>query len=415
MKRLCFLLILVILATGVFANGSREDYKITVLHSGDGTLTNGESVLGRAVELTKKDFPGLEIDLQQIDLSTGAPITMDTMIAAGTPPDAYTDSMVRLSRYIIPEYALPLDGLVDSAYLYTDPLKRGGKLLALPMNGAAQGMALNLDLLEAAGYEVKDGWTDKDFLEMCQKVKEYSDKTAKEVYGTGLFAGNQSGDYLWMQWFAVFGVKLYAEDYAESTQVDGGEKAWAFLKLLKDKGYVPENSASLTDDDYALMWSKGMLAATAFYSGWTEVYLKSALEQGLIDKPHRIKFVSFPNNAPLCTNWSGFIVNKDTKYPKETVAFVKYATDAYIQQVQVKYGYSIAYRSDISAASDSEQLNQIVGVVAKNGLYDLGVTNSWFAEVRGQGFPILQGVLSGKITPKEAAELYTQKVNEIIR
>ncbi|MDD5065279.1 MAG: extracellular solute-binding protein [Phycisphaerae bacterium] len=415
MKRLCFLLILVILATSLFANGSREDYKITVLHSGESPLPSGDMTFTRAAEMTKKDFPGLSVELQVIDLSTGAPITMDTMIASGNPPDVYADSMVRLSRYIIPEFALPLDGLVDPVYLYTDPLKRGGKLLALPLNGAAQGMALNLDLLEAAGYEVKDDWTDKDFLEMCRKVKEYSDKTGKEVYGTGLFAGNQSGDYLWMQWFAVFGVDLYDDDYAESTQINGGEKVWAFLKLLKDKGYVPGNSATLTDDDYALMWSKGMFAATAFYSGWTDGYFKSAIEQGLIKKPHRMKFVPFPNNAPLCTNWSGLVVNKDSKYPKEAATYLKYATDAYIQQVQVKYGYSIAYRSDISAASDSEQLNQIVGVVAKNGLYDLGVTNSWFAEVRGQGFPVLQAVLSGKISPKEAAKLYTQKVNEIIK
>jgi ABC-type glycerol-3-phosphate transport system substrate-binding protein len=324
--------------------------------------------------------------------------------------------MVRLSRYIDPVFAMELDGKIDlSQYLYTEPLKRNGKTLALPINGGAQGLCLNLDLLEAAGYEVKDGWTVADFLEMCEKVKAYGVKTGKEVYGTGLFAGNQSGDYLWMQWFAVFGVDLYADDYAESTQDKGGAKVWEFFKMLKDKGYAPADSATIDDDVYALQWSKGMLAATAFHPSWGPMYIKSAIEQGLIKEGHRYKFVSFPNNAPACTNDTGILGNKNSKFPVETAAFLKHATDMKIMQDQVIATASIAYRKDIKEKTTDPRGLEIDAIVARNGLYDLGVTNPWFAEVRAQGFPVLQAVLSGKITPEQAAVEYTKRVNDIIR
>ena len=418
------LIVLLLLIVGglIFARGYVEEPSdgivkrtLIVLHSGEAPSPSGLLPMARAAELTMKDFPGLTVELQVIDLSTGAPVTMDTLIAAGTPPDVYGDSMVRLSRYIVPEFAMKLDEYMDvSPYLYTEPLKRNGHTFALPSSGSAQGICLNLDLLAKAGYTVPDNWTLADFNEMCAAVKAYADKTGEEVYGTGLFAGNQSGDYLWMNWFAVFGVDLYSDNYTESTQVKGGDKVWEYFKYLKDKGYIPSNSAALTDDDYALMWSKGQFAATAFFTAWAPSYLKSAMEQGLIKEPHKYKFVAFPNGSPACTNWAGIIGNKDTKYPAETAAFIKYATDVVILNEQVKMG-QVAYRNDLTAKANDPRVDEINEIVAKNGLYDLGVTNQWFAEVRAQGYPILQSVLSGKMTPKEAAVAYTKAVNEIIQ
>lgn len=413
MKRLFLILLVLLCAVNIFAKGAQER-KITVLFTVDGP--KDRTLWKDAAEATKAKFPGLEVEFLKVDLSTGAPVSMDTLIAAGTPPDIYGDTMVRTSRYIVPEFAMAVNDYMDvSDYAYLEPLTRNGKVLALPTQGGAQGMILNLDLLEAAGYTVPDNWTIGDFMTMCGKVKAYADKTGKEVYGTGLFAGNQSGDYLWMQWFASFGVDLYSDNYVASTQNEGGAAVWEFFKSLKNSGFVPNNSATLTDDDYALQWSKGMYAACAFFPNWVDMYFKSAMEQGLIKEPFRYKFVEFPNNAPACTSYEGVVVNKNTKYPAEVIEFVKNITSIESMNVRIKILSSVAYRKGATAKPDDSHAIEIDQIVAANGVYDLGVSNSWFAEVRAQGFPVLQSVLSGKITAAEAAELYTKKVNEIIQ
>ena len=413
MKKLLFISLMILLAFSVFAKGAVER-KIVVLYTGDGPTP--AHLWQDAADATIAKYPGLTIEFMKGDLSTGAPVTMDTLIAGGTAPDIYCDSMVRVSRYILPEFALPLNKHMDvSDYAYLEPMTRGGNVLALPVDGGAQGMCLNLDLLDAVGYTVPDNWTMGDFMEMAGKVKAYGQKTGKEVYATGLFAGNQSGDYLWMNWFAVFGVKLYAPDYVRSDQNRGGAKVWETFKYFKNMGFIPNNSATLTDDDYALMWSKGMFAATAFFPSWVDLYFKSAMEQGLIKVPHRYKFVSFPNNAPACTNFSGLVVNKDTKLKDEVIDLVKNVTSVTSASTRVKIQSSVAYRKSVTEKPADPHAVEIDAIVAKNGLYDLGVTNPWFAEVRAQGFPVLQSVLSGKLTPEQAGEEYTKKVNEIIQ
>jgi ABC-type glycerol-3-phosphate transport system substrate-binding protein len=208
---------------------------------------------------------------------------------------------------------------------------------------------------------------------------------------------------------------LYATDYTESLENKGGANVWRFFKTLKDKGYIPNNSASLTDDDYALMWSKGQIAATAFFVPWTKPYFDSAIEQGLIKEPHRYSFVSFPNHAPACTNYSGIVVNKNTKHKEAVIEFIKQLTGVESANVRAEATGSIAYIQGVTAKPGDPHVAEINNIVSANGLYDLGVTNSWFAEVRGVGFPILQAVLSGKLSPEKAAEEYAKKVNEIIQ
>jgi len=415
MKKLFLILLIFLCAVSLFAKRVQER-KLTILYSGPNPPAYPKSQWEDSVEKVMAKFPGLTVEFQKIDLSTGAPVTMDTLIASGMAPDIYNDAMVRLSRYIIPEFALPLDEYMDlKGYLGIEPLTKGGKVLALPHSGSAQAMCLNLDLLDKVGYKVPDNWTLDDFLEMCAKVKAYSDKTGEDVYGTGLFAGNQSGDYLWMNWFAVFGVKLYDADFTESTQAKGGEKVWAFFKMLKDKGYVQANSAALNDDDYALDWSKGKFAATAFFPSWNGVYFKSAMEQGLIKAPHRYVYVAFPNKAPSATSYSGFVINKNSKEREAAVELVRLMTTVEKDSERVRIEGLIAYREGSTAKPNDPHVAEVDSVVKANGLYDLGVSNSWFSEVRAQGFPILQAVLNGKLTPAQAAVEYSKKVNEIIK
>lgn len=409
MKKLMVVLLLLLVAAGVFANGGQE--KLVVLRPSNPVRGDVE-VFAWAEEMVKERFPETVIEFKQVDLSTGSAITMDTLIATGNPPDVYVDSMVRLSRYITPDFALPLGDIADP-FTDVEPFTREGEVLALPTWGEAQGMAINLDLMEKVGYEVPENWTLSDFFEMAEMVKNYSDETGEEVYATGMFAGNQSGDYLWMNWFATFGVDLYSDNYTESTQVDGGAEVWNFFRMLQEKGYIPPNSSQLVDDDYVIQWASGMFAATPFFESWTAPYFDSIIEQGLIEEPFDYKYVSFPNDAPPCTNFVGVIINKDTDMPEVAKEYVRQFVSEYIMGLHVKYASSVPYRP-VGVESDNPRVKEIAEI-ASDGTYDLGVTNNWFTEVRAEGFPILQQVLDGEMEGEEAAKLYTKRVNEIIQ
>ncbi len=408
--------VLILLVAGLsFAGGEREAKTIEIL------VTNLEAPVGDmdaydyAEAKVLEKYPDVEFVYKVVDLTTGSAITMDTLIASGQAPDVYADSMVRASRYMTPDFALDMSEYLDLS-MYTDlgPFTRDGKVVGLPGQGGAQGMAINLDLLEKVGYTIPDDWTLSDFFDMCEAVKQYSEETGEEVYGTGLFAGNQSGDYLWTQWFSVFGVDLYSDDYTKSTQINGGAEVWNFYRTLIDKGYIPPNTPQLVDDDYVIQWARGMFAATAFYPSWTEPYFDSVMKQGLIDKPFNYKFIEFPNDAPACSNFNGTVVNKDTEYPEIAMEYVKALGSVEVREAYVIHKGSLAFREDVTAEPRDEKVKQVNKIVEENGMYDLGVTNPWFAEVRAQGFPILQEVLMGKMTGEEAAKEYTERVNEII-
>jgi len=435
MKQFAIILLLLFVAFGtLFAGGNKEEkapavetqkqaaveaeppIKIVYLGGNDLREDGKEGVLARAIRLTQKKYPTLEVEHKMLNIGTGTTVSMDTLLATNKAPDIYSDWMGRVSKYMVPEFTLPLDDIMDvSKFINVDELKRNGKLIAIPSSGNAQGMMVNLDLLDKVGYPIPDNWTLDDFMEMAKMVKAYSDRTGEEVYATGLFAGNQSGDYLWMQWFSVFGVDLYNDDYSKSMEDEGGEEVWAFYKSLVDNGYAPANAAVLVDDDYLFQACTGMIAATAFYEPWTAHYFKTFTEQGIIDGAFNYKFVPFPNNAPACGSNAGIIVNKNTEYPEVVAEILKYMTDAYTFNTSIKEGTSLTYRSDTTAENDNPRINEISAAVVKNGMYDLGVSNPWFAEVRAEGYPVLQKVLTGKLTPAQAAEAYADIVNDIIQ
>ena len=110
MKKSFFLIILV-LALFSYAQ------EITVLHSGD-TVLGDSTLFNIAISDLKKDFPKVKVLLNKIDLSDGSSLSMDAQIAAGTPPNVYIDTMVRASKYMIPEYAYPLNGKVRDLSKY---------------------------------------------------------------------------------------------------------------------------------------------------------------------------------------------------------------------------------------------------------------------------------------------------------
>jgi len=414
MRKLFLIFIVACLFIPVYAN----PITITLLTSGD-TKLGDTTLFTEATKLTKADFPNTEFVFNKIDLSDGSSLSMDAQLAAGTPPNVYLDTMVRASKYMVPEYALPLNTYIRDLDKYNkgvlDPYKRNGQLLALPSPGGAQAMCINLDIMKEIGYTVPNNWTINDFMKMAELVKE---KYHGKKWATGMFAANQSGDYLINNWFESFGAYYYANgDYDRSVIANtGGDKAYKFFQGLVTKGYVPPNSETLTDDDYAAEWYRGQLAATAFFPNWTEGYFKTAESEGL--KRFNYAFVPFPRDSsvkvvPTYFSNAAVIVHKTgTEADKVAARWAEYYNSAYLQSLQAKIVDVIPNRVD-AIPSNNVFVAQVSKIVSENGIYDAGLTDPRFTERRSLNYPILQKVLTFKMTPENAIKEYQKVLSNV--
>ena len=432
MRKIAFTFLFIVLAAGLFAAPAGESatvetaeaIDITVLHAGAANLGDFGTDFDWAIDSLKQDYPGATVELMQVDLSDGSALTITAMLAAGRAPSVYMDTLVRSSSYILPDYALPLDGYIRDldAYLPSTlaPFRRGGDLLAMPQPGGAQAMAINLDMMAEIGYTVPDNWTIADFMEMAELVKQ---KWGGEKWATGMFAGNQSGDYLINNWFAAFGVEYYdAGDYSRTTIAEtGGAKVHEFFQTLMWSGYIREDAATQLDDDYVLDWARGDLAATAFFQPWTAYYFGVVIEAGDIDEPFNYTFVPFPRGPgvdKVPTYYSGgAMVVHETGTEEDAVAarLVEYMNSPMIQALKAYVTGNMPNRTDVQAAPTDPRTAEISAIVSANGIFDVGLTNSKFGATRPQHFPILQKVLTGKLTPSESIAAYEDALNEALK
>lgn len=422
MKRIMIMVVVfAILATFSFAEGAKESVpkEITVLTGREAD----DPALVHAIENLEADYPGVDVIVSKIDLSDGSTLTMTAMKAAGTPPNVYDDYIGRVSENLVPEYALDLTGYVRDLDQYDqsmlDQFTRDGQVLGLPGPVGVQGMAVNLDIMDEIGFTVKFDWTINDFLYMAELVKQ---KYGGEKYATGLFAGNQSGDYLVNNWFAAFGAKFYEPgDYSRTViESTGGAEVYEFFQDMIERGYVRDDSATLVDDDYVIQWATGEIAAGAFFPSWTEYYFKTVIEQGKLDKPFNYAFVPFPrapgvDKVQTYASFSAIVVHKTgTEQDRWAARFAEYLNDAYSQS-QASLKGVIPTRRDAVSLSDDIHIQETANIASRNGIMDVGLTMPKYSAVRPQHFPVLQKVLNMSVTPEEAIAEYAERINEQLK
>lgn len=371
-------------------------------------------------EMLKRDYPGTVIEILVMDLSDGSNLTMAAQLAAGTPPNIYTDTTVRASQYLRLDYALPLDGLVRDLKKYKpgalDPYRRDGKLLALPQAGSAQGMCINLDIMDEIGYTVPKNWTVDDFLVMAEKVKQkYGDKK----WATLMYAANQSGDYILNNWYAVFGVEWYGKGYDTAHVADnGGAKVYEFYQKLVKSGYVQPAAATLKDFDGFTAWGRGQIAACAFFNNWASIYQSTAIKQKIIDKPFNYTFVDFPRapgvkKVPVYYTNDVIIVRKTgTSIDKVAARMAEYMNGPLMQGFDAVAGV-IPTRVDAYFKNTDPHTAEIEAIIAGNGIQDVGLSDPRFTQRRGLQFPILQKVLNFELTPEVASKQFQDALSAV--
>ena len=421
-KILTVLMVLTMVLSISIAKGQEEDTIEIIWLTSEGAVINEDAT---KPEMIVRDFlienPEVTVKRLQIDLSDGSTMHMDALIAAGMAPDVYNDFLGRAGKYMNPDFALDLSkyhtDLDDYLPGTLDAFRNNGALLGLPQPGGYQGMCINLDLANELGLDIPVDVTIEQFLNAAGKVKSGKDAT----WITGMFAANQSGDYLIMNWFASFGAVMYEPGYsASAVNSVEGLKTIEFWKKLYDKGYIQKESAVLSDDDYALYWARGQYLATAFYPSWCPIYFKVVKEQGL-GEGFDYKFTRFPRapgvkKVPTAGSFPGLVVkaSDNEERNKLSARLAWHINNAKFQEMQVLFDKGYTNRKSVTAKLDDPYWNQIDAIFQENGYFDLGLALPCFSEIRAQMYPQLQQLFTGKKTPAEVLADYEKNVNEIL-
>jgi len=368
-----------------------------------------------------------------VNMSDGTTISMDTLVGSGAYPNIYVDFTGRVSRYMVRTdgwKAMDLSPYVNKAdYLDLGPWTKDGKLLGIPQTVPLQGMGLNLDLLDAAGYKPpppKD-WTVDAFLAMCKAVKALPGK-----YGTALFAKSPSADYLWMNWFGSFGAQMFRDgDYSKTTlNSPAGLTTMRFLSSLVAWGYAPAESADLWDDAALELWQRGLVAAMPIRPDWVNLYMKAAVDQKWIEKPFRWVMYPFPRGpgvsaVPTIGAGATAVVGEmgsaiDPWAARLAVTLTGKGVQEEIMSTTVgswttMRGITAEPKVGLSVVQeDVDAWKGVNGILQTAGLMDVGYTLPQYAAIRNEMPPRLAELYNGKTTPEAALTLFEKRVNDIL-
>ncbi len=418
-KRNFFVLLALLVAVAGFSTPVVEEVitEITFLSTQN---YEGNEMVRYAVDKFHEDYPGVEVRTLMLDLSTGSTMTMDALHEADLRPNIYWDHPSRVSKFMIPGYAFPLDDAIRDLDQYNDGTfdlyRKDGVLYGMPLQGNPNAMAINLNIMADIGYTVPDNWTIDDFLEMCELVKQFY---GGEKFGTMMYAKTMSGDYQINTWWGAFGARLFAPgDYSRTTiRETGGAKVHEFYQTLQREGYIEPDSAML-DDGYSFgAFGEGKYAAIPFFGSSVGHYMGLAVDRGF--EPFEYTFVEFPSatGEPVPVYSAGaamIVIETGTAADAIAARLVEYLNDATAQSFSTLRGGPTANRKDFIVESTNPYTALCSAIAAENGLQDIGLLSPFASAVRAQHFPILQRVLNFELTPEKSIKLYEIAVNEAL-
>ena len=437
MRRVFILALLVVAAVASWAGAQDEEGVERIITITTAAMQGPDYDV--IYDAMRAKYPNLRIRTIGLNSADGSTIPQDALIGAGIYPNVMGGFTGRTCKYMIQseegwtvQDLRPLMSAADLRdFLDLEPWTVDGKILGLPAVIPAQAMILNLELLDAAGWEYPgDPWTVAQFGEMCEAVK----KVGK--WGTIGFAKNASADYLYMQWVGAFGAQLFAEGDYTKTVIDSPEglAVFEFWDSWIDNGWAPPESVDLWDDAAIEYFQKGEVAAMGFRNDWTDGYMNSAITNQWIDEPFRTMMVPFPvapgvKGAPSVGAGSTYLAYESGDPEVDAIAaeILLLTTGSARQSTQVTNTGQFASRSSAAgtptfAKAHLPELipqylkdwNVVKDIITEFGMLDVGYTLPMYYPIRAAMFPRLQGMWTGTETAAEALATYAAEVNELL-
>ncbi len=364
----------------------------------------------------------------------GTTLFMDTAVAAGTPPDIYLDSNMRISKYYGQGLTADLSAVLSAAdrSKYGNILKDfqapDGKLWGIPVSGGYWDYIINKTLfdkkrLSALLPKAPDyTWTTEQFLKAARAIND-----PPNVYATAFFAKSPSMDSAFNAFFGGFpGVEFY-DQKTKTFKINSPKaiEALKFLHTLLEENLLVPGGAGFIDDDIDPYWINQQIAMIGGANWYAKITNKAIKEQGLA--PFEYILARYPNKngspaTPVATSDpDGFIVfkQKDQKNMAKIIELVKYLQSPEIAS-SIAGGWSkVPLRSDAKNPFGDKDPDQKSWTDAArkfgtmNYYFNTGVPN--FNEVRQAWAEARQAFLQKDANIQKIMDDFVKRANQIVQ
>jgi len=262
---------------------------------------------------------------------------MQTMLAAGTPPDVWSHwGPSGFADYVIRGLAADLTPFIEKDnYDLSDYIPEvlkiytlGGKVYGLPMLTTGSFIFYNKDLFDAAGVAYPPtnwddtSWTWDKFVEMCGKLTKITDDPASTTFGCNLgFWPNDQYAWVWGQ--DLYPDGAYQTGFADEAYLDSEAAITAFQArqdMVWKLHYMPDPAEADALGAGGGLFEGGKVAMnlTGGWGWWNYPGLEEEFNWAVAALPY-----GGPNRRDVVFT-DPWMMSAKTAHPDEAWAFLKY-------------------------------------------------------------------------------------------
>ncbi|SIN69722.1 extracellular solute-binding protein [Agromyces cerinus] len=402
--------------------------------------TDGFVALDELFQKVKPEFeaanPGVTVELEPIVADEGDYATKLALMqqSAETAPDVFYEDTFRVRSDVDAGYLLNLDEYLDEWKdweQFNEGAKEAGRaddgsVYAVPLGTDTRGIWYSKSVLEAAGVPLP--WEPKsweEILETARAVKAASpDKVAFNVY-----SGKPAGEGSVMQ---GFGMLMYGTD---DTLYDAEEQKWvtgsegfvdslAFIETLYGEGLAPAPDVALDGSMWQKLfgeWFPGGQIAGTIEGSWSPSFWKQGGSYEWPEYVDDIGVAAFPTQngegdgaVSLSGGWT-LAVGAQSQNPDEAFDFLAMALD---RENALEYNIAnsqIAVRTDVAEDPAYLEANPFIGFFTDLvSVTHFRPATADYPQISAEIQAATEAVMTGQMSPEEAAAAYDQAVIGIV-
>ncbi|WP_064590137.1 ABC transporter substrate-binding protein [Streptobacillus moniliformis] len=364
--------------------------------------------------------PQIKVEYQKIDFTDG-PAKLETAIQSKSTPDVVIDAPGRIIDWAKKGYLIPFDADTSKySKSIISASSHDGKLYLYPLGTAPFIMAFNKVITDKLGVTDmlplnKPGrnWTVAEFEALLMAIKEKDPKIDPVLFYTKSQAGDQGPrafvSNLFDSWITDKEVSKY------TINDENGVKALEWIKKAYDKGLLGKGVSAEAKDALEAFRS-GNAAGTILYSpglkgGKADV---DAIMAGKLEPV----YVSYPNDSgqakfEFLLAGAAVFDNEDPARAEAAKKFVDFiANDPVWGQRALKATRNFSPLGKTGLYGDDVETKFIEEQSANFGPYYNTIDG--YAQMRPLWFNMVQSVLNGQVSAKEALDKFVENANKTI-
>ena len=419
------------LALTAFACGSKAETKVdenapvTIKYwsfpnfTSDSEFKTPEEYDKALIAAFEAKYPNIKVEYQKIDFTDG-PAKLETAIQSKSTPDVVVDAPGRVIDWAKKGYLVAFDEIDKSKYSETviNAASYDGKVYLYPLGTAPFVMAFNKVLTDKLGVTEllplnKEGrnWTPAEFEALLTEIHKKDASIDPILFYTKSQAGDQGPrafvSNLYNSWITDSKVQKY------TINDENGVKAMEWIKKAYDAGLLGKGVSAEAKDALEAFRS-GKAAGTILYSPGLKGQDAEAIAAGKVDPI----YVALPNESgkaqyEFLLAGSAIFDNGDAARAAAAKKFVDFITndaDWGLRTLKATKNFSPTGQTGIYG--DDVETKFLESLSGQYGAYYNTIDG--YAQMRPLWFNMVQAVLNGQISPKDALDKFVTDANKTI-